>query len=75
MKKEIIYVHRDTMACEAIVRRAPDGNLLLVCQCGDKTEPAPGNRVYTFKSYDDGKTWSKPALIYPDNGTTTFSVL
>ncbi|MDR2202163.1 MAG: glycoside hydrolase [Clostridiales bacterium] len=60
------------MSCEAVVRRAPDGSLLLVCQCGDRTEPAPGNRVYTFKSRDDGNTWSQPALLYPDNGRAVY---
>ena len=37
----IKLVQRELLSCEAIVRRAPNGELLLVCQCGDVTEPAP----------------------------------
>ena len=46
----IKHVHRGTLCCEAIVRRMPNKELLLVCQCGDITEPAPQNRVYFIVS-------------------------
>ena len=61
-------VHRDTLSCEPILRRMPNGELLLVSQCGDVSEPAPGNRVYVFHSRDEGETWSRPALIREDDG-------
>ena len=54
----IKLVQRELLSCEAIVRRAPNGELLLVCQCGDVTEPAPLNRVYVWHSRDDGENWS-----------------
>lgn len=65
-------VHRDTLSCEPILRRMPNGELLLVCQCGDVTEPAPENRVYVFHSGDDGNTWSKPSLIREDDGRAVY---
>ena len=52
----IRLVHNDTLSCEAILRKMPDGGLIIVCQCGDTAEPAPGNRVYAFLSYDGGET-------------------
>lgn len=39
-------VHRNTLSCEPILRRMENGEMLCVSQCGDVTEPAPGNRVY-----------------------------
>lgn len=65
-------VHRDTLSCEPILRRMPNGELLLVCQCGDVSEPAPGNRVYVFHSADDGETWNRPALIREDDGRAVY---
>ena len=55
----IKLVHRDTMSVEATVRRAPNGELLLLCTCGGTAEPAIENRVYLFRSSDNGRTWSK----------------
>ena len=51
----IELVHCDTLSCEAIVRRAPNGELILVCQCGGTGEPMPENRVYVFHSADGGR--------------------
>ena len=65
-------IHNDTLSCEPILRRMPDGSLLCVCQCGDVTEPAPGNRVYCFRSEDNGETWSSPYSIYPENGEAVY---
>lgn len=64
--------HNDSLSCEPILRRMPNGNLLCVCQCGDVTEPAPGNRVYCFLSKDNGETWSAPHSIYPENGQAVY---
>lgn len=65
-------IHNDSLSCEPILRRMPNGDLLCVSQCGDVTEPAPGNRVYYFLSHDNGETWSKPSLIYPENGQAVY---
>lgn len=68
----IKLVCRDLLSCEAIVRRAPNGELLLVAQCGDVTEPAPLNRVYVWHSRDDGESWSKRELIVPEDGRAVY---
>ena len=65
-------VHRDTLSCEPIVRRVSDGRLLLVVQCGDTYEPAPLNRVYFLHSADNGRSWSAPQLIRPDDGQAVY---
>ena len=65
MKTRIKLVHIDSLSCEPILRRAPDGGLLCVCQCGDVYEPAPGNRVRAFRSEDEGETWRDLGLVRP----------
>ncbi len=69
---KIKLVHLDTLSCEPIVRRMSDGSLLMVAQCGDTYEPAPGNREYYFHSYDNGETWSAPIKLMPENGMVTY---
>jgi len=68
----IKLVHKDTLSCEPIVRRTGDGSLLLVSQCGDTYEPAPGNRVFFFHSYDNGETWTPPEKIYPEDKNAVY---
>lgn len=58
-------VHQDTLSCEAIIRKTPDNNLIILSQCGGSKEPARDNRVYAFLSNDDGETWSEPIDICP----------
>jgi len=65
-------VHVDTMSCEPILRRMPNGELLVVCQCGDVREPAPLNRVYAFISADEGKTWGEPICVWPEDGRAVY---
>jgi len=72
MKTRIKLVHCDTLSCEPILRRMPDGNLLCLSQCGDVTEPAPGNRVYAFKSGNNGETWQDMGLVYPETGEAVY---
>ena len=68
----IKLVQRELLSCEAIVRRTPNGELLLVCQCGDVTEPAPLNRVYVWHSRDDGENWSGRKLLVPEDGRAVY---
>jgi hypothetical protein len=49
-----------------------DGTLLCLSQCGDTYEPAPGNRVYSFASHDQGETWEKPKQVYPETGESVY---
>ena len=69
---KIGMVHRDSLSCEAIVRKLPDGSLLLLSQCGGMGEPCPENRVLVFHSAD-GETWSKPSLIREENGRALYA--
>lgn len=68
----IRLVQRELLSCEAIVRRAPNGELLLVAQCGDVTEPASLNRVYVWHSKDDGDSWSRRELLVPEDGRAVY---
>lgn len=68
----IKLVHMDSLSVEATVRRAGNGDLLLFCTCGDNREPAPENRVYMFRSFDDGKTWSKKQMIHDEDGAAHY---
>ncbi len=72
MNTRIRMVHSDTLSCEPILRRMPDGNLLCISQCGDVTEPAPGNRLYAFISRDNGDTWGAPTRVYPESGEPVY---
>lgn len=72
MKTRMRMFHRDSLSCEPILRRMPDGSLLCVTQLGDVTEPAPGNRVYCFHSADQGETWTQPILLYPETGEAVY---
>lgn len=70
--RTIRLVHLDTLSCEPIVRRMPNGELLCVCQCGGTYEPAPENREVVFHSKDNGKTWSDPESIMPECGRAVY---
>lgn len=66
-------IYTDTLSCEPILRRMPNGELLCVCQCGGAGEPNPDNRVYAFHSKDNGDTWSMPVSIYPEDGNAVYN--
>jgi hypothetical protein len=72
MKTRIKLIHCDTLSCEPILRRMPDGNLLCVSQCGDTFEPAPGNRVYAFLSEDQGESWKNLGSVHPETGEAVY---
>ena len=69
---KIFMVHRDSLSCEAIVRKLSDGSLILLSQCGGLTEPCRDNRVLVFHS-DDGERWSAPLPIQEDNGRALYT--
>lgn len=68
----IVRIHKDNLSCEAILRKAPDGHLFIVSQCGGDREPCPENRVYVFHSDKRGWRWSKPSLIVEDNNKAQY---
>lgn len=72
MNTRMKLIHNDSLSCEPILRRMDNGDLLCVSQCGDVTEPAPGNRVYAFLSRDNGETWERPFLVYPETGEAVY---
>lgn len=61
-------VHFDTLSVEATARKAPNGDLIVVCTCGGVREPAPENRVYLFRSKDGGRTWSPKEILNEEDG-------
>lgn len=61
-------VHLDTLSVEATVRKAPNGDLIVICTCGGTKEPAPQNRVYLFRSTDNGKSWSQKYMLNEEDG-------
>ena len=72
MNTRMELIHNDSLSCEPILRRMDNGDLLCVSQCGDVTEPAPGNRVYAFLSRDNGETWERPFLVYLETGEAVY---
>ncbi len=68
----IQLVHRNSLSCEAIVRRMPNGELLLVSQCDGPTEPHPDNRVYYWHSRDNGESWEGPVRLWPEDGRAVY---
>ncbi|MGN1098791.1 MAG: exo-alpha-sialidase [Christensenellales bacterium] len=73
MMAKIKLVHVDTLSCETILRIAPNGDLLILAQCGDVREPAPKNREYIFRSTDGGETWSDGVSVYPEDGNAVYA--
>ncbi len=61
-------VHLDTLSVEATARKAPNGDMIVVCTCGGSREPAPENRVYLFRSKDNGRTWSPKQMLNEEDG-------
>lgn len=72
MRTNISIIHSGSLSCEPILRRMPDGSLIVLAQVGDVTEPAPGNRVRGFRSEDGGESWSDPFEILPETGSAEY---
>lgn len=60
-------VHSDTLCCEPILRRMPNGELLCLCQCEGPKEPHRENHMWAFHSRDNGETWDVGLRIHPEN--------
>lgn len=74
MTKQILIqqIHTNTLACEPLIRRVANGELLCVCQCDGTREPCAENRVYAFHSKDNGLTWSDRTIIRPEDGRAVY---
>ena len=68
----IKQVHTNTLSCEPLVRRLPNGDLLCACQCDGPSEPHDDNRTYIFRSTDNGETWSERVKLYPEDGKAVY---
>lgn len=68
----IKQIHTNSLACEPMLRRTQNGELLCVCQCDGPFEPHIDNRVYAFHSKDNGETWSERENIYPEDGNAVY---
>lgn len=69
---KIHMVHVDTLSCEAIFRIAPNGDYIIISQCGGETEPNIRNRVRVFRSTDGGISWKDEGLIVKENGRAIY---
>ncbi|MBE6767347.1 MAG: exo-alpha-sialidase [Ruminococcaceae bacterium] len=54
----------DTYAREPIIRKTKDGTLICLSLSGGEREPDNQNVVLITKSYDNGRTWSKPEILF-----------
>ena len=74
MIKNVTIKQIDTrsLACEPILRRTENGELLCICQCDGPTEPHRANRVFAFHSTDNGESWSAGEKIYPEDGQAVY---
>lgn len=61
----------DSLACESILRRMPNGDWVTFIQSGGSAEPRPENDVYLARSVDQGETWSGLVQLFdlPDKAT------
>ena len=71
-KITIKQIDTRSLACEPILRRVENGELLCICQCDGPTEPHIKNRVYVYHSNDNGESWSEGVKIYPEDGQAVY---
>lgn len=61
-----VIIKEGSLSCEPMIERAPNGELVCLCQFDGPMEPHPENRVYVFHSKDNGETWDEGFSIYED---------
>ncbi len=66
-----VSIYTSSLACEPMIERMPNGELLCLCQFDGPMEPHPENRVYAMHSADNGDTWSEPVSIF-ENGMAVY---
>lgn len=64
MEKYLINDFKDDYGREPVIRKTKNGVLLCVCLTGGNWDPENANVVKIQKSYDNGKTWSKPEILF-----------
>lgn len=64
MEKYLIYDFKDDYGREPIIRKVKNGTLMCVFLTGGTWDPQNKNVVKIMKSYDDGKTWTNPTVLF-----------
>lgn len=67
MEKYLIYDFKNDYGREPIIRKAKNGTLLCVFLTGGTWDPQNENVAKIMKSYDDGKTWTEPDVLFSHN--------
>ena len=73
MEKYLIYDFNDDYGREPIIRKAKNGTLICIFLTGGTWEPQNKNVVKIMKSYDDGKTWTKPTILFSHHSRGVWS--
>lgn len=73
MEKYLIYDFKDDYGREPIIRKTKNGTLLCVCLSGGTWDPQNANVVKIQRSFDDGKTWSKPQVLFSHHSRGVWS--
>lgn len=64
----------NSMVCDTMVRKMPDGSWVMFFLGGDVFEPSPNNYIAVIRSQDEGKSWSEPEIVdtgIPREGKTS----
>ena len=64
MEKNLVCDFKESYGREPIIRKTKNGTLICVCLSGGNWDPENENVVEIMKSYDNGKTWSKPEILF-----------
>lgn len=64
MEKYLINDFKDDYGREPVIRKTKNGVLLCVCLTGGNWDLENANVVKIQKSYDKGKTWSNPEILF-----------
>ena len=64
MEKKLVCDFKESYGREPIIRKTKNGTLICVCLSGGNWDPENENVVEIMKSYDNGKTWSKPEILF-----------
>ena len=73
MEKYLIYDFKSGYGREPIIRKTKNGTLLCICLSGGNWEPENANVIKIQKSFDDGKTWSEPQVLFSHHSRGVWS--
>ena len=74
MEKYLIYDFKDDYGREPIIRKAQNGTLICIFLTGGTWEPENENVVKIMKSYDKGKTWTEPTILFSHIATNVIEL-